>query len=136
MKCAMCRYDPGARVAESWSLREESFCPTQNTLRSNGKHDRVYKMWRGRWTKLFGDWLSSIPTAEKYRRLTITRHFGKGNRAFDSDNFSGGCKPLRDVVVTHGALYDDSPLWAEVHYQQLKSADGLSYVELLIEELT
>ncbi len=67
--------------------------------------------------------------------MTITRYYGKGKRAFDAKNFQGGCKPLLDTLTNFGALYDDSELWCEDHYQQLRSPDGTDSIEVKIEEL-
>lgn len=133
--CPMCRFNPDAKVAASWSLRVASYVPTLNSIGVNGKNNFKYRGWRKTWEQEFGPWLHSLPPAMKYRRVTITREYGKGKRAFDSGNFSGGCKPLLDTLTNFGALYDDSDLWCEAHFLQRKSPDGNDYVEVRIEEL-
>jgi hypothetical protein len=132
----MCRFDPAAVVTESWTLRIASYAPTQNSLGGNTKDGRKYRGWRKRWETEFGTWLATLPPAKRRRRVTITREFGKGKRAFDRVNFMGGCKPLLDTLTNFGALYDDSELWCEDHYAQRKSEDGIDYVTVLVEELS
>jgi len=36
----------------------------------------------------------------------------------DHDNFSGGLKPLLDVIKSCGLIYDDSPNWIELQTRQ------------------
>jgi hypothetical protein len=131
----MCRYDADAAVTESWTMKVESYCPSFNSIGLNSKNNFKYRGWRKHWEIAFGPWLQSLPPAVKYRRVTITRYYGTGKRAFDSQNFAGGCKPLLDTLTNYGALYDDKDLWCEAHYKQEKSADGTDYIELKIEEL-
>jgi hypothetical protein len=130
----MCRWDPGLKPAHAWAHRIESYVPTFNSIGLNSKNNHKYRGWRKRWEDEFGPWLRELPPAHRYRRVTITRFYGKGKRPFDRRNFSGGCKPLLDTLTNFGALYDDSELWCEDHYQQLKSPDGIDYVEVKIEE--
>jgi hypothetical protein len=130
----MCRYDAGIVPAVSWTHRIESYVPTFNSIGLNSKNNHKYRGWRKAWEIGFGPWLQTLPPALKYRRVTITRLYGKGKRPFDRRNFAGGCKPLLDTLTNFGALYDDSELWCEDHYQQLKSPDGKDYVEVKIEE--
>jgi hypothetical protein len=133
--CPMCRFDSGAKVVATWVLRVQSYCPTLNSIGTNSKNNHKYRGWRKAWEVEFGPWLKSLPPATRYRRVTITRLYGKGKRAFDAANFSGGCKPLLDTLTNFGALYDDSDLWCEAHYLQERSPDGTDYVEVKIEEL-
>lgn len=132
----MCRFDPGAKVIATWTSRVESYCPSLNTIGVNSKNNHKYRGWRKRWEDQFGPWLKLIPPAAKYRRVTVTRQYGKGKRPFDSaQNFSGGCKPLIDTLTNFGAIYDDSDTWCQSHYLQEKSLDGKDYVEVKIEEI-
>ena len=133
--CDMCQYDPAAVVVQSWTFRVQSYCPTHNTLGGNTKNAHKYRTWRNRWSEEFGPWLKQLPPAQKLRRVTITRMFGKGKRAFDRINFAAGQKPLLDTLTNYGAIYDDNALWCQDHYLQLKSPDGNDYIEVLIEEL-
>ena len=133
----MCRFDPGATVTASWTLRVPSYCPTFNSIGKNTKNNFRYRGWRKVWEKEFGPWLQTIPPAMKYRRVTITRYYAGRNRAYDHQNFAGGCKPLLDVIVTFGGLYDDRDLWCEAHYVQIKAgSDGVDVIEVKIEELS
>lgn len=131
----MCRYDADATVTASWSKRVQSYCPTYNSIGQNSKNNFKYRNWRKAWEVEFGPWLREVPPAVKYRRVTITRFYGKGKRSFDSQNFAGGCKPLLDTLTNFGALYDDSETWCGDHYVQTRSPDGIDYVEVKIEEL-
>lgn len=131
----MCSYDPEAVVTSTWTLRVKSYCPTFNTIGLNTKNNFKYRGWRKTWEAEFGDWLKSIPPANRHRRITITRLYGHGKRSFDSQNFAGGCKPLLDTLVKFGALYDDNDMWCSAHYKQCKSPDGIDYIEVQIEEL-
>lgn len=130
----MCLFDTEATPVASWTHRIESYCPTFNSIGLNTKNNFKYRGWRKAWEVGFGPWLQTLPPAQKYRRVTITRFYGKGKRPFDRQNFAGGCKPLLDTLTNFGALYDDSELWCQSHYQQLKSPDGKDYVEVKIEE--
>lgn len=93
-----------------------------------------------------------ITDAVGRRRVTIVRLWGKGCRAWDSDNLVAACKGLRDAMqasreqwrgntlvrVTPGAglVRDDSAKWSEWHYEQRKSDDGRPGVLLIVEEVT
>ncbi len=134
MQCSMCLYDLEASIAASWTHTVDSYCPTQNSLHGNTKTNHTYRKWRTRWENEFGDWLRTVPAAVAYRRVTITREYGKGRRPFDRTNFAAGCKPLLDTLTNYGAIYDDSALWVQDHYQQIKSPDGIDRIRVLIEE--
>ena len=116
-------------------MQIQSYCPTANTLTGNTRTNHKYRQWRTRWEREFGTWLQSIPPAQKLRRVTITRLYGKGKRAYDRINFAAGQKPLLDTLTNYGAIYDDNALWCEDHYTQSKSPDGNDYIAVLIEEL-
>lgn len=130
----MCRYDADAKVSTTWTLKIPSYCPTFNSIGLNSKNNFKYRGWRKTWETLFGPWLKTIPPALKFRRVTITRIYGSGKRAFDSQNFAGGCKPLLDTLTNFGAIYDDSDTWCNSHYLQTKSPDGIDYVQVQIDE--
>lgn len=130
----MCRYDADAIVVATWTHRVESYCPTFNSIGLNTKNNHKYRGWRRAWEQHFGAWLQTLPPALKYRRVTLTRYYGLKKRAFDSQNFAGGCKPLLDTLTNFGAIYDDSDMWCEAHHLQVKSPDGKDYVEVRLEE--
>lgn len=133
--CPMCEYDPVAPIGETWLLEADSYCPTQNSLKGNTKAGYDYRRWRRVWEDTFGDQLRALPRSIVRRRVTITRFYGKGRRAYDRGNFIGGCKPLIDTLVNMGALYNDNAVFLEDHYQQVKSPDGVDRIRLLIEDL-
>jgi hypothetical protein len=133
--CTKCGYDPDVVYTEAWTATAKSYAPSVNKIGINGKNNHQYRQWRKSWAKLFGEWLKSLPVATKRRRVSITRMYGKNERPHDRINFAAGCKPLLDVIVEYGGLYDDSAAWCEDHYEQKKSPDGKDYVIVTIEEI-
>lgn len=131
----MCGYNEAAVAVSTWTKRSQSYCPTFNSIGQNSKNNFKYRSWKKRWEEEFGPWLQTIPPATTARRVTVTRFYGKGKRPFDRMNFAAGQKPLLDVITNFGALYDDSELWCQDNYVQTRSADGVDYIELKIEEL-
>ena len=91
-----------------------------------------------------------IPTqTEVFRRVTITRLWGKGCRAWDDDNMVAACKGLRDAmqrartttrrgvprrIPGAGLVWDDSAKWAAFEYAQEKAPDGKPGVRVTISE--
>jgi hypothetical protein len=132
--CAVCGFDPDASVVQVWEHRIESYVPSFNSIGLNSKNNHKYRWWKRQWEEGFGPWLKTIPAANKYRRVQITRLYGHKQRRFDRQNFAGGCKPLLDTLTNFGALYDDSETWCSDRYVQKKSPDGSNYVEVRIEE--
>lgn len=137
--CSRCGFDPDAKVTASWSFTIDRAVVSLNergtnrgawTKRVPGKRTwnarRAYKADRDAW-----GWLVKakrlelrIPKAKGRRRLTLTRLYGKGQRAFDRDNLVGGMKPVVDSMVLDGLLLGDTPELAEVHYDQIGSEPG------------
>lgn len=78
--------------------------------------------------------LGATPATGK-RSLIITRHWGKGCRAYDYVNLVGGCKPLVDAIKRAGFLRDDTPKWVDDCYLQRASEDGIARVEIELIEL-
>jgi hypothetical protein len=56
-------------------------------------------------------------------RIKITRVMKKGQRAFDEDNLAWGVKPVIDFLKQSGWIYEDSPLWLDRVYRQVRSVD-------------
>lgn len=50
-------------------------------------------------------------------RITLIRFGGK---AMDSDNFIGGCKPIRDAIAASLGL-DDADSWIDWEYSQVRT---------------
>ncbi len=78
---------------------------------------------------------TAIPPATKFRRLVVTRIFGKGQRPYDEGNLVGGAKPLVDALRDAKVIVDDSPKWVQIWYRQERSPRGKEHVEVLVEEL-
>lgn len=66
---------------------------------------------------------SSWPVAEGKRRITIARLYSGRQKQRDVDNLAGGMKPVVDAMVAEGLLRDDSPEYAEIYYQQRRTAE-------------
>jgi len=56
--------------------------------------------------------------AEVRRRVRFTRWLGPRERIYDDDNYIGGLKPIRDILVELGYLVDDTETCAEFEYHQ------------------
>jgi len=84
------------------------------------------------------------PTFEGKCRVTITRRWGKGQRAMDDDNLWGSVKALVDGLRPPkgrgrhkqggmGIITDDNPKHCKLIVQQHKSEDGTLSTHILIE---
>jgi hypothetical protein len=90
------------------------------------------------------------------RRVTITRLWGKGQRALDLPNAWGGAKLVIDVlcpprvfkrakvkggpVMEHlrpgcSLIVDDSPTWADITVNQERAPDGKPATRITLEDL-
>lgn len=75
-------------------------------------------------------WIGELPWLNKDERAThrrvvkFTRLIGPRERRYDDDNFIGGCKPIRDALVSMGYILDDDDAGAEFVYSQIVSPDG------------
>lgn len=58
------------------------------------------------------------------RSVKLTRLIGHRERAYDDDNFIGGCKPIRDALVDMGYILGDDATKAIFVYAQEKSEPG------------
>lgn len=134
-ECPKCGWDEDVIWRDSWTATANSYAPSLNETGINSKTNHTYRNWRKKWAKQFGAWLKTIPTATQRRRVSITRYMGKGQRAYDRQNFASGCKPLLDTIVEYGGLYDDSPNWCSDFYEQKRSPNGKDYVVVTIEEM-
>ena len=59
--------------------------------------------------------------------VKITR-FAK--QRLDEGNFVGGCKALVDILVRAGLAEDDSPDWISIEYEQVRSIDPKTVIEI------
>ncbi len=56
------------------------------------------------------------------------------NRRLDTDNMIGGCKALKDAIVSAGWMRDDSDKWCEVVYFQVKCPKGQERVDVYVQD--
>jgi len=69
--------------------------------------------------------------------VRIIRHYGKGEREYDDDNQSGGCKELRDsIAAAHGRRGDSAQDGFAWEYAQRPSETGEPMTEIEIYEGT
>lgn len=139
-QCAMCGYDPDAPVGARWE-----FVLPLETLSLNAQHRGGDAKWQHvRYKKERNAWQWAVKVARVNhkitpatgkRRVTLTRLYGKGCRAYDEDNLRGGLKPCIDSMVREGILQQDDRKHAEVHYRQERAADGVSALRVTVEEL-
>jgi len=139
--CVKCGHDPAATIAASWSFvieREVVSLNERSTNRGAWRTRRAYKADRKAWAWHLRDQRLKlqIPAARAKRRITLTRIYGPGCRAFDRDNLAGGLKLVVDDIVKEGLLLGDRPKDAEIHYEQRRVAAGeVAGLRVVIEEL-
>jgi len=92
---------------------------------SRGKIGAYYKAKRIRqqWFELMPRPASDDVVAG-FRFVRLTRLMSKRERAYDDDNFAGGCKPIRDALVDAGLIWGDSSRDAQFEYRQIYSELG------------
>jgi hypothetical protein len=131
----MCRFDTLARPVNSWVIEFPEYWPSQNKLGGNAKLAFQYRRYRYKMEDGMKHYGEHVPSAfAKARRVTMTRKFGKGKRAYDRGNLIGGAKPLVDAMVRYGKIYGDTENWLEDHYKQERSGDDNDWIHILIEE--
>ncbi len=65
--------------------------------------------------------------------VRIIRHCGTGERDYDDDNFSGGCKELRDAIAAAlGRRGDSAQDGLAFEYEQRRSETGEPMTEIQI----
>lgn len=137
MRCAFCGYDTDASVTWSAEVLLPFAWLSGNIIGTNGK-GRLgwrYQKYRTEFRNKLFEHTTDIKEAKQYRRVIMTRRYGKGRRKLDKDNLIIGGKPLRDCLSELGLLVDDTPACCDVYPLQEKSKDGKDYVHILIEEL-
>lgn len=140
--CLRCGFDPQAAIAASWSFAIERPVVSLNarsTNRGSRATIKAYQIDRTAWAwHLRAQRLAQgISIAHGFRRVTLTRIYGKGQRALDVDNLVGGLKLVVDAMVREGLLAGDSPRLATIHYGQSKGPlQGIGVgLQVVIEEL-
>lgn len=140
--CAMCQWDEAARVAARWECRISVLAVSQNQLHAKGTNRWAYqKHKRALMTAMEAAWRTGDATTACWlraskapRRVTITRYWAKGQRAYDRTNLAGGMKPLLDCLVELGLLVDDSEQWCKDYYRQQGPCDQPG-IGVVIEEI-
>jgi len=136
-KCVACGYDYEAVVTNRYEFAIPVGIPSQTKLGANtpGRGGGIYRGYRRRFARAIAKADLDIPAAKGFRRVFITRLWGKGKRAYDWGNLVGGCKPLVDEIVGAGLLVDDRPSACQIFYDQGKSEDGKDWTSIVLEEL-
>lgn len=135
MSCAMCGFNEKALIGATWEMEFRHGYPSLNSLGTNSKHNHLYRTHRRQWEGLLKAYKHKITPAIRKRRLIITRGWAKGHRAYDYINLVGGAKPIVDVMVEYGYLYDDTPDWLEDYYLQRKSISDKGHIWIMLTEL-
>ncbi len=92
----------------------------------------TYSAAKKHWQKniKFAYELNVAPPSNNFRRYVLfNRLIPKHGKRYDDDNFSGGCKPVRDVLTEHGYIFDDDPKHLKCKYIQ---TTGISDTHLLM----
>jgi len=133
--CPACGFEPTAKV-RSYVIELKHTAKSLNGVGVNNKTNRGYRKERNDCDKKVRSFLAQhdIPIASSRRRVLFYRFYGKGKRAYDYGNLVGGFKPLLDVIVRNKLLVDDNPKFCSDYYFQAKSATGVDYVQVIIDE--
>lgn len=138
--CRMCGFDPEAPVGARWEFVLPLETLSLNVQKRGGdakwqhiKYKKERNAWQ--WAVKVARVNHRITPATGKRRVTLTRLYGKGCRAYDLDNLSGGLKNAVDSIVLEKLLMDDKLKHAEIHYLQERAPDGVSALRVMIEEL-
>jgi len=134
MKCIACNYDPDLLITHTDTVILDHAVFSLNTTGTNTKNNRAYRKQRKTWARLLLREYSGLKRATAKRRISITRLWGKGKRAYDYGNLVGGLKPLLDEIVRAGLLLDDSPKCCADYYYQYKAPDGIDRVVIVLED--
>ena len=139
--CTMCAWDPERKVKRSWTVRGAGPLPSQNAIGGNGQgfNGSKYRKWRNGIERAIKDQLNEIPRARVFRAAIVTRYYGKSPggatfRAYDHENFVGGCKPLVDVLRAYGVIYNDNAAYWRGYYRQQPSPNGETFFTITLYE--
>jgi hypothetical protein len=120
-------------VRASWSFTIPIAMPSANAMHRRGFNHHVYRRLRDDILMLVQAYGRGVPAATGPRKVTLTRLIGKNGKLYDADNLVAGCKPLVDVLVMRGLLQGDAPHQVVVEYQQERSGEHGTRVELTEE---
>lgn len=70
---------------------------------------------------------------EELRYVKFVRILGTRARLLDDDNFKGGCKAIRDLLIYRGWIFDDDNKHLRVKYYQHIPDPRLSVTHLMIK---
>ncbi len=120
--CTSCGFDPSKKVVWSKEFVVNFAWLSGNQLRSNdkGRKGYRYRNYRRGFERVIREYAADVRKAKCFRRVTLTRMWGKGQRAYDKDNLLVGAKPLCDVLTAQNLILDDKISCAEIHYRQEK----------------
>lgn len=104
---------------ESAMLVVEIPMPTPSLNVYKRMHYHAQRRLRDQYTTLLRAHTTRLNRAKphEFRRVTICRH---GARLLDIDNLIGGAKPLVDALRRAGLLWNDSPEYCAIKYEQVK----------------
>ncbi len=68
--------------------------------------------------KLWGELPTPMRCGPEKRQVRFIRVLGKGEREMDRDNLAFALKGAQDALRRGGYIYQDSPKWLEVSYEQ------------------
>lgn len=143
---------PPVSAATVWRFVLPIALTSANDHVVNGRHAVAAALYRKRrdqwaWALTLKARYVGVPPVVSFRRVTITRLWGKGQRAWDDDNLVAACKALRDAMqaprVVRGRrvagasiVVDDSAKWSAWAYAQERAADGVAAVRIEVSETT
>lgn len=142
--CPYCGDDTEAPVSARWEFTLPLPWPSSQHTGGKATH-HLANSGAGRWAykKVRDDFETAIDVATvdipfslgRFRRVILTRLWGKRQRAFDPSNLVAGAKPVEDALVQCSMIDDDSAKYARIHHHQRRAADGVAAIHVLIEEL-
>lgn len=93
--------------------------PTPSLNQVRKMHHHAYKRLRDRFEVICRVHTTPLNrvSPNTFKTVTIER---RGVRLLDYDNLVGGCKPLVDALKRAGLIWDDSPRWCRITYNQTR----------------
>ena len=82
-----------------------------------------YPNYRDKWYRSLRFLFPYCQRQKVRRKVEIIRIIPPRGRAFDHENFTFGCKPIFDHLKHNGWIWDDSPIWIDREYHQVKLAE-------------
>ncbi|MFA5377884.1 MAG: hypothetical protein WC455_19195 [Dehalococcoidia bacterium] len=137
-KAIEARRGPVTPVKRAWSITLYTLTPSNNQLLSMhwGARRDLRKRFRGELYYLLhrAGW-EQPAKSEDVPKMRLTVQIFRSPRRFDSDNSTGGLKPMIDALRDIRAIRNDSPVWLELvtHAEQL--AHDRPRVEITLEEV-